>query len=115
MKKRYFAHRLEGRPEDEWHLLEDHLKCTAEQAKSFANVFSAGEWAYLAGLWHDLGKYSEDFQKMLLASADAHIETRSCPLHRRVSARSPPVRGRGLKHLFLFLFNLSFFLFSFYL
>jgi CRISPR-associated endonuclease/helicase Cas3 len=28
-------------------------------------------------LWHDLGKYSDDFQKMILASADAHIETKS--------------------------------------
>ncbi|MBC8548373.1 MAG: CRISPR-associated helicase Cas3' [Candidatus Brocadiales bacterium] len=57
-------------------MLEDHLKCTAKLAKSFANAFGSGEWAYLAGSWHDMGKYSEDFQNMLLASADAHLETK---------------------------------------
>ncbi|ODS34047.1 MAG: CRISPR-associated helicase [Candidatus Scalindua rubra] len=59
LKEKYFAHSLEGRPVDEWHVLEDHFKCTAELAKSFADTFGSGEWVYLAGLWHDLGKYSE--------------------------------------------------------
>ena len=72
----YFAHSFEGKPVEEWHLLEDHLLGVAGLAKSFADEFGSGDWAYLAGLWHDLGKYSEDFQNMLLASADAHIETK---------------------------------------
>jgi len=75
--KLYYAHSKEGKPIDEWHLLEEHLKGTAELAKSFAGEFGSGEWGYLAGLWHDLGKYSDAFQKMLLASVDAHIETKS--------------------------------------
>jgi hypothetical protein len=25
----------------------------AEMARSFADVFKAGDWAYLAGLWHE--------------------------------------------------------------
>ena len=54
MQKRYFAHSLEDRPVDEWHSLDEHLKNTAELAKSFADVFGASEWAYLAGLWHDI-------------------------------------------------------------
>lgn len=77
MTERFYAHSLDGRPTDEWHLLEKHLKGTAELAASFAAEFGCGEWGYLAGLWHDMGKYSEDFQKMLLASADAHIETKT--------------------------------------
>ena len=72
----FYAHSVEGKAVEEWHILEEHLKGTAEFAKSFAAEFGCGEWAYLAGLWHDIGKYSEDFQKMLLASADAHIETK---------------------------------------
>ncbi|MBI4825783.1 MAG: CRISPR-associated helicase Cas3' [Nitrospirae bacterium] len=75
--KQFYAHSVDGKPVDEWHLLEEHLKGTAELAKSFADAFGSGEWGYLAGLWHDVGKYSENFQKMLLASIDAHIETKS--------------------------------------
>ncbi|MBI5741190.1 MAG: CRISPR-associated endonuclease Cas3'', partial [Nitrospirae bacterium] len=75
--KKFYAHSAEGKPQDEWHSLEEHLKGTAELAGSFAGEFGSGEWACLAGLWHDLGKYSDDFQKMLLDSIDAHIETKS--------------------------------------
>ena len=74
--KEFYAHSIEGKPVQEWHRLEEHLKGTAKLAESFATEFGCGEWAYLAGLWHDLGKYSEDFQKMLFASVDAHIETK---------------------------------------
>jgi len=73
----YYAHSLEGKPLENWHRLEDHLKAVAELARGFADDFGAGEWAYLAGLWHDLGKYSEEFQNYLRKKNDinAHIET----------------------------------------
>lgn len=48
----YYAHSIEGKPVDEWHLLDEHLKGTAELAKVFADEFGSGEWGYLAGLWH---------------------------------------------------------------
>lgn len=72
--ERYYGHSLEGRPLDEWQLIESHLNQVAETAGSFAKDFSAGDWAYLAGLWHDIGKYSKDFQKRIGAEPDAHIE-----------------------------------------
>jgi CRISPR-associated endonuclease/helicase Cas3 len=50
--------------------LEDHLKGVANLAMGFAEIFKAGEWAYLAGLWHDIGKYSNEFQNRLNASSD---------------------------------------------
>ena len=50
----FFAHSLDGRPADEWHQLDEHLKGTAELAGSFAAEFGCGEWGRLAGLWHDL-------------------------------------------------------------
>lgn len=34
--------------------LHDHLLNVAGIAKKFAGVFNAGDWAYLAGLGHDL-------------------------------------------------------------
>jgi CRISPR-associated endonuclease/helicase Cas3 len=47
-----------GRPEP----LEDHLRCVAELCEQFASRFNAGSWGRVAGYWHDLGKYSREFQ-----------------------------------------------------
>lgn len=46
----------------EIHDLDKHLFDVAARAREFANVFSSGEWAFVAGLWHDLGKYRPAFQ-----------------------------------------------------
>lgn len=62
------------------HLLVDHLKTVAELAAEFSKAFDTAEpawrWAYLAGLWHDLGKYRPGFQRYvrLADNQDAHIE-----------------------------------------
>ncbi len=61
----YLAHSLPGRPESDWHALEEHLRAVADLAASFALDFGSDEWAHLAGLWHDLGKYHDDFQGYL--------------------------------------------------
>ena len=64
------------------HLLATHLRKVAEMAREFAQTLgpsgASPDWAYLAGLWHDLGKYRSGFQRYLkLAnSEDAHIEGR---------------------------------------
>ena len=36
-----------------------------ELARRFAGHWGAGDLAYLAGLWHDLGKYAADWQDFL--------------------------------------------------
>ncbi len=76
--KRYYAHSLDGKPPSDWQPLEEHLKNVAEMARSFAESFDAGDWGYLAGLWHDVGKYSDEFQQKLSIQegSDAHIETK---------------------------------------
>ena len=63
------------------HLLQEHLKKVAALAAEFSQAFDGStdptqRWAYLAGLWHDLGKYRPGFQKYvrLADNADAHIE-----------------------------------------
>lgn len=62
----YFAHSLEGVPDTtEWERLEDHLRRVASTARGFAEAFDSGDWGYLAGLWHDLGKYTQEFQARL--------------------------------------------------
>lgn len=67
MGKKYYAHSLEGKPPAHWQPLEEHLKNVARLAADFARPFGGEEWAYLAGLWHDLGKYSNAFQAKLFA------------------------------------------------
>ena len=62
------------------HLLAEHLNKVAALAAGFSEPFDAAEpklrWAYLAGLWHDMGKYRPGFQRYLQQSGnpDAHIE-----------------------------------------
>ncbi|MGC1954391.1 MAG: CRISPR-associated endonuclease Cas3'', partial [Gammaproteobacteria bacterium] len=58
--------------------MSEHLREVARLASDFAARFGGSDWAHLAGLWHDLGKYRPRFQRYIrLASgfeADAHIE-----------------------------------------
>lgn len=62
------------------HLLSDHLTAVASMAASFCDSGqlsgNSAQWARLAGLWHDLGKYRPGFQRYLNQSdnADTHIE-----------------------------------------
>jgi len=58
------------------HALEDHLSEVSRLAAEFAAEFQAAEWAALAGLWHDLGKYRSGFQRYIrrCGDPDAHIE-----------------------------------------
>jgi len=63
-----YAHTLPGQPPETWQPLEEHLGNVAHLARRFADPFGAGDWAHLAGLWHDLGKYSMAFQRYLKAA-----------------------------------------------
>ncbi len=60
------------------HDLAEHLRGVAMRAARHAQRFGAQDWARLAGLWHDLGKYRPRFQQYIRQSsgfeADAHIE-----------------------------------------
>lgn len=69
-----FAHSKDGRQQFEWQRLDCHLEKVASRAATFAATFEASSWARLIGLWHDLGKYSPDFQKYIRASSEAHLE-----------------------------------------
>ena len=74
--RNYYAHSLEGKDPDEWEPLEDHLQAVARRASIFADKFGAANWGNLAGLWHDIGKYSLEFQAYLFHEngLEAHLE-----------------------------------------
>ena len=57
------------------HSLEDHVEAVARMAEKMAGEFGAGDWGRLSGLWHDLGKYSEDFQSYIRSKSgyEAHL------------------------------------------
>lgn len=75
METEFYAHSREGKPRAEWQRLEEHLKRTAERSAEFAKPFGGEDWAYLAGLWHDAGKYSADFQSYLEIQTEACAES----------------------------------------
>lgn len=102
-----WAHRREE--DGEIHDLIDHLYKTAILAGDFAEPFDCSDWGYFAGLLHDLGKYSPEFQAYLLSQdgADAHIEHRkgsvdhsqAGALHvSKQMAKTAPNMGRVLAH-----------------
>lgn len=66
----------EGKPIEHW--LDEHLQAVAQLAADYATDFQSNEWAYVAGLWHDLGKYNPAFQDYIGVKSgykpDAHIE-----------------------------------------
>lgn len=77
----YYAHSNPdaAEPDQRLHLLDQHLEKVAGLSRAFARPDDE-RWAFLAGLWHDLGKYRRAFQvdRLGLAganAADAHIET----------------------------------------
>ena len=64
----YYAHTTENPDKHDWQLLKDHLLQVADLAASFASDFNASEFAYASGILHDIGKYSDKFQKRLEGS-----------------------------------------------
>jgi CRISPR-associated endonuclease/helicase Cas3 len=60
----YYAHSKEA-DKKYWEELIVHLKNVAETCEKFAAVFGCEKMGTLAGLLHDLGKYSKEFQHRL--------------------------------------------------
>lgn len=61
---KYYAHSTET-PDKSWQTIIEHLSYTADMAGKSASKFDAREFGFACGMLHDLGKYSEDFQKKL--------------------------------------------------
>jgi CRISPR-associated endonuclease/helicase Cas3 len=61
-----------GEPSD-YHPLTDHLQQVGNLAEAFFQGHGS-QWARLAGLWHDLGKFRPGFQTYIRQTAEAHIE-----------------------------------------
>ena len=61
----YYAHSLEGHPEEYWQPLKEHLLAVKKEAADRGRKFGASKAAGQAGLFHDIGKYTKPYQKRL--------------------------------------------------
>lgn len=62
-KERYISHVADDGREE---LVINHLREVSEMASEFARPFGAASWAATAGIIHDIGKYSLEFQDRIL-------------------------------------------------
>jgi len=61
----FYAHSKKEEPREQWQLLKEHLENTARICAEFAGKFGLQELGYIAGMLHDIGKYSMEFQRRL--------------------------------------------------
>lgn len=61
----FFAHSTRNPDQSDWQRLSDHLTGTGRLAQAAAEHFGAGALGNAAGLLHDLGKYTREFQMRL--------------------------------------------------
>ena len=66
-----YAHSLSGRPQADWEQLGDHLHAVGARAAGFASAFGWSAAARTAGLLHDIGKTSAQFQAYIRAAPAA--------------------------------------------
>lgn len=86
--QKFYAHSKSGLPKEKWQELQEHLQNTACLAKEFASIFRAGDWAEAAGLMHDIGKYSQEFQAIIkqAVNEDAKDDQQRGPDHSSAGA-----------------------------
>src|SRR5690554_2873801 len=65
----YLAHKVNEHEQT----LREHLRRTSNLAGAFAETFDAGQFTQKVALFHDIGKYSEEFQKRI-RGANIHVD-----------------------------------------
>jgi CRISPR-associated endonuclease/helicase Cas3 len=65
----FFAHSTSNRDRSDWQPLAEHLTSVGALCANRARAFGAQDLANVAGLLHDLGKYTEDFQRRIAGDA----------------------------------------------
>ncbi|GGX56680.1 CRISPR-associated endonuclease Cas3'' [Saccharospirillum salsuginis] len=61
----FYAHSTGSTDQCDWHLLSAHLLASGHLAAEFAKHFGASDLAEVAGRLHDVGKYTQPFQRRL--------------------------------------------------
>ena len=66
----YLAH-IDG---DREQSVKDHLRGTADLAEEFAAKFGKADWGYCCGMLHDIGKYSQEFQRKIHENLNIQVD-----------------------------------------
>jgi len=64
----FYAHHVPDAEQNKWQLLSNHLQNVARYAKQLGSDAGVSQFASIAGFFHDLGKYSDAFQKRIRGS-----------------------------------------------
>ncbi|MBP7738194.1 MAG: CRISPR-associated helicase Cas3' [Spirochaetes bacterium] len=78
---KFYAHSTNAHDKSDWQLLEKHLSEVAQLSSKFAKNFGAEKCGWLAGLLHDLGKYTNEFQDYLERSQRGEKVKRGKVIH----------------------------------
>jgi CRISPR-associated endonuclease/helicase Cas3 len=84
----YIAHKRE---DGSVQLLLQHLVGTAEKASCYAKYFGKSETAFICGLLHDIGKYSDEFQNRI--KNDGKLCDHSTAGAKKLRSISPAIGG----------------------
>jgi len=79
--RHFYAHSGSCQDRSDWQFLDDHLIQVAKLAADFAKIFNATGLAHVAGLLHDLGKYTEAYQCYLDRISRGEQVTRGEVIH----------------------------------
>ncbi|MFW9608784.1 MAG: CRISPR-associated endonuclease Cas3'', partial [Aquaspirillum sp.] len=63
--KPFFAHSGSDKNKTDWQLLHEHLQSVGQLAAERAAPFGGQQLAQIAGLLHDIGKYTDEFQRRI--------------------------------------------------
>ncbi len=71
----HYAHSDDSSDREHWHRLSEHLEATGARAAAFLDPVGGAEFGRVAGLLHDLGKYTQEFQRRLAGGARVNHST----------------------------------------